>query len=158
MLSKSPSLPPYYPALSNFLETNHLTDHSPQSLRQAVMAIRKSKLPDPSITPNNGSFFANPIVGLSVIETIKNTYPDVPNWEMDEGQYKLSAAWLIEQSGYGDYYDKETGMATWPGQPLVFINREAKSTADLINFRDKILVAVQEKFNISLKQEPEFRP
>jgi UDP-N-acetylmuramate dehydrogenase len=71
---------------------------------------------------------------------------------------KLSAAWLIEQVGFKGVHDEETGMATWPNQPLVFVNEAAKSTADLIAFRQKILDAVQQRFGITLVQEPELLP
>jgi UDP-N-acetylmuramate dehydrogenase len=71
---------------------------------------------------------------------------------------KVPAAWLIEQAGFKDYHDEETGMATWPTQPLVLVNERARSTADLLAFRQKILGAVEQKFGIALTQEPELLP
>jgi UDP-N-acetylmuramate dehydrogenase len=67
----------------------------------------------------------------------------------------LSAAWLIGEAGFKDYHDTETGMATWPAQSLVLINEHAKTTADLLAFKQKIVDAVQAKFGITLQQEPE---
>lgn len=158
MLTKINPMPPFYPALTTYLEDKQITNYTPANIRQAVINIRKSKLPDPKIIPNCGSFFANPIVDRSVFESITENYPSVPHWPQDNGQVKLSAAWLIDQAGFHDYYDKETGMATCATQSLVFINRSAKSTADLINFTNKVRTAITDKFNVSLKQEPLLLP
>jgi UDP-N-acetylmuramate dehydrogenase len=82
----------------------------------------------------------------------------MPNWPAEDGRIKIPAAWLIEQVGYKDVHDSQTGMATWPAQPLVLVNEHAKSTADLLKFRDAIITAVQTKFAITLLQEPELLP
>jgi UDP-N-acetylmuramate dehydrogenase len=110
------------------------------------------------VVANNGSFFANPITDAGTFATLRADYPEIPHWDLGEDKVKLSAAWLIEQAGFKDYHDQETGMATWPKQPLVFVNEHAKSTADLIKFRDKILATVQTRFGITLVQEPELLP
>jgi UDP-N-acetylmuramate dehydrogenase len=113
-------------------------------------------LPDPSIVANNGSFFRNPVVEADVAHPLLLDYPDMPSWEMNNGKFKLSAAWMIESAGFRrDTHDPETGMATWKNQALVLINETAKSTSDLFTFRDKISHAVKEKFHITLVQEPE---
>jgi UDP-N-acetylenolpyruvoylglucosamine reductase len=65
---------------------------------------------------------------------------------------------LVEQAGFKDFHDPETGMATWPSQCLVFVNEKASSTADLLKFRQKVTDAVQSKFGVSLEQEPELLP
>ena len=64
----------------------------------------------------------------------------------------------MDQCGFKDMHDPETGMATWPAQPLVLVNEHAKSTADLLAFKQKIVSAVEAKFNITLVQEPELLP
>lgn len=115
-------------------------------------------MPDPAIIANNGSFFANPVVDQATAGYLGQDYPELPHWPTSDGQVKLSAAWLIEQAGFKDYHDPETGMATWPKQSLVFVNESAKSTADLLKFRQKILDAVKLKFNVELVQEPELLP
>ena len=107
---------------------------------------------------NNGSFFANPIVDDGMFIQLHDKYPDIAHWKLDGGGVKLSAAWLIEQAGFKDYHDQETGMATWPAQPLVFVNENAKTTADLLTFRDKVAKTVKEKFDVGLTQEPELLP
>jgi len=157
MLSKNNPLPPFYNSLSSYLETHAIKEYSPSILREAVIAIRNSKLPDPMLIPNCGSFFQNPIVDVSVLSDLKEIYPTIPSWT-DNDQNKLSAAWLIEQSGFANYYDQETGIATYEFQPLVLINRSAKSTSDLIKFADKIKNAIKERFNIELNMEPLLLP
>lgn len=147
--------PPFYGALQSYFETHGITDYTPSTVRQAVVDIRSNKLPDPAKIRNTGSFFANPIVAQQKFQELAQTFDPVPHWSVDNGSMKLSAAWLIEQAGFKDYHDEATGMATWPKQPLVLINENAKTTADLLTFKQKIVDAVQAKFGITLIQEPE---
>jgi len=154
-LRKTHMEPPFYDALKYYLEANKITDFSPVSIRKAVIAIRSSKLPDPAKVKNCGSFFANPVITKDQFDQLKNQFPDLKYWLMDNNRVKLSAAWLIEQAGFKDFHDPETGMATWPNQPLVLVNETAKSTADLLKFKAKIENTVFEKFKIRLEQEPE---
>ncbi|MDZ7786489.1 MAG: UDP-N-acetylmuramate dehydrogenase [Candidatus Saccharibacteria bacterium] len=157
-LTKSPMRPPFYASLQKYLSENNVTDYSPQSIRQAVIAIRSEKLPDPKLHANNGSFFQNPIVSQDFVNNLTDMYPDMTYWRLDSGQVKLSAAWLVERAGFKNVHDNETGMRTWEKQPLVLVNEHAKSTQDLLNFKQKIVNAVHEKFGIELRQEPELLP
>ncbi len=150
--------PPFYAALEAYLTQHQITDPTPQIVRDAVIAIRNSKLPDPSTVANNGSFFANPIISEDHLTRLQAEYADVPNWPLASGGAKIPAAWLLEQAGFKDYHDAETGMATWHAQPLVLVNEGATSTAQLLQFRQKIIDAVQQKFDITLEQEPELLP
>ncbi len=156
-LSKTAPQPPYYQALTEYFAVHHITSPTVQDVRMAVIALRSAKLPDPAIVANNGSFFANPIIGQAQFEGIANI-PGIKHWEMEDGGIKLSAAWLIEKAGFKDYHDRATGMATWPTQPLVFVNEHAKTTHDLLTFKQKIVDAVKEKFGVELQQEPELLP
>lgn len=158
-LTASNPFPPFYSAVEKYLAEHPANGPvTPRVIRDAVIAIRSSKLPDPAEVANNGSFFANPIVdGAKFIELITEN-PTMPNWPAEDGRVKVPAAWLIEQVGYKDVHDSQTGMATWPTQPLVLVNEHAKSTADLLKFRDEILAAVQTRFGITLTQEPELLP
>lgn len=150
--------PPFYAALEKYLADNGITTYTPQIIRGAVIAIRSSKLPDPAKVANNGSFFANPIISREHLAELQAVHGDVPNWPTSDGRVKIPAAWLLEQAGFKDYHDPETGMATWPKQPLVLVNEHAQSTAQLLKFRQKILDTVQQTFNITLQQEPELLP
>ena len=150
-------LPPFYASVQAYFDEHRITAPAPADLRQAVIAIRTAKLPDPAVVHNTGSFFANPIISKGQFINLQASYPDLPHWDA-AGGIKLSAAWLIEQAGFKDYHDNETGMATWPRQPLVLVNEKARSTADLLTFKQKIVEAVQAKFGITLEQEPELLP
>ncbi len=157
-LLKSKPQPPFYRAVEAYLEEHQITDVTPQIIRRAVIAIRQSKLPDPTQVANNGSFFANPVVDDGQFTQLRADFPDIPGWPDDTGNVKIPAAWLIEQTGFKDFHDPETGMSTWSMQPLVLVNEHAQSTAQLLQFKQKIVDAVQQKFGITLVQEPELLP
>ncbi len=154
-LRKGNPQPPFYASVQDYFAANNITEYTPAALREAVIAIRNSKLPDPAVVRNTGSFFANPIIDESRFFDLHEKFQNMPHWKAGGSKTKLSAAWLIEQAGFKDYHDQETGMATWPKQPLVLVNETAKSTADLLSFKQKITDAVQAKFGITLEQEPE---
>jgi UDP-N-acetylmuramate dehydrogenase len=157
-LSTTPPVPPFYDSLQAYFTTHPVEAYTPATIREAVIAIRSSKLPDPKQVANNGSFFANPVVHASVYEKLKQTYPDIKGWSVDAENIKIAAGWLVEKAGYGDCHDKETGMATWHAQNLVLVNEHATNTSQLITFRDNIVKTVYEKFGIALEQEPELLP
>lgn len=158
-LQKRNPEPPFYASLQAYFTEKGLTNITSQTVRDAVIDIRKSKLPDPAKVANNGSFFGNPVVDDGTLVQIQATHPDVVFWRNDATEsVKLSAAWLIENAGFKDFHDPETGMATWPTQSLVLVNEKAKSTADLLKFVEKIRASVLQKFEVSLTQEPELLP
>lgn len=158
ILSKRPPIPPFYHAVETYLKDKGISDYSAKNIRQAVIAIRQSKLPDPERVHNVGSFFKNPYVQRSRLVQLRSDFPNIAYWDIDEYQVKLSAAWLIENAGFKGTQDKETGMATWPTQPLVFVNESATSAAQVFAFRDKIAGAVKQTFSVELEQEPEILP
>lgn len=157
-LKKIGPLPPFYEALQNYLDENGISKYTPKSIRQAVIAIRQSKLPDPEKIANNGSFFTNPIISQSQFELLRQKYPDIKGWPFKAGRVKVSAGWLVERAGFRGVHDEQTGMATWDAQALVLVNEHARNTADLLEFRQKIIFKIDELFNIVLQQEPELFP
>jgi len=154
-LQKNTPQPPFYNALQQYFTEHDITDVTVQAIRDAVIAIRSAKLPNPAQVANNGSFFANPIIDQGTFAQLAADFPEVPHWPIDNDMVKVSAAWLIEQAGFKDFHDPETGMATWPKQPLVLVNEHAESTAQLLAFKQKLVDAVRSKFNVTLVQEPE---
>lgn len=152
-LSKLPPEPPFYESLQEYLSRNHITEYSPAALRGAVVAIRAKKLPDPQIVANTGSFFKNPIVIHGKLAQLLDSYPDMPHYEMPDGQAKLSAGWLIDQAGLKGY--RSHGMKIYEHNALVFVNESAKSYADLEAFKQEIIDRVKQFFDITLEQEPE---
>lgn len=154
-LMKTNPAPPFYDSLEAYLQADGIREYTPQIIRDAVIAIRNSKLPDPAKVANNGSFFANPIIDEDTFMQLQSSSPNIMSWEVDDGRRKISAAWLVEQAGFKDVHDAETGMGTWPKQALVLVNEHAEHTSDLLKFKQKIIDAVQTKFGITLQQEPE---
>lgn len=147
--------PPFYASLQTYFNNNSISSFTPQVLRDAVVAIRRAKLPDPEKVANNGSFFTNPVISDDQLNDLIFRYPSINYWHLGNGNTKIAAAWLVEQAGFKDAHDEETGMATWPAQSLVFVNEHAKTTEDLLKFRQKVTDAVKQKFDITLDQEPE---
>jgi UDP-N-acetylmuramate dehydrogenase len=151
--TRSPE-PPFYESLQQYLDKNEIKNYTPKIIRDAVIKIRSSKLPDPKSVANNGSFFANPIIDSAQYEILLAKYPDIKAWDY-KGKKKLAAGWLVEKAGFANTHDRNTGMATWKSQSLVLVNETAKHTSDLIKFRDNIIKNVEEKFGVILEQEPE---
>lgn len=158
-LMKGSPTPPFYAGVQSYFDEHEIREFTPAILREAVIAIRTAKLPDPAVVHNAGSFFANPIISESqLVQLVAEVNMEIPHWSHQEDYVKIPAAWLIEQAGFKGVRDKETGMSTWPTQALVLVNESAKSTADLLAFKQKIVAAVQAKFGIVLEQEPELLP
>jgi len=157
-LMKSNPQPPFYQSLQSYFDEHAVRTFTSQVVRDAVIAIRSAKLPNPEIVANNGSFFANPVIDEGAFVQIQSDYPQAPHWQLDNGRIKLPAAWLLDQAGFKNIHDTDTGMATWPTQTLVLVNEHAHSTADLEKFKQKIITAVEQKFHITLQQEPEILP
>lgn len=155
---------PFYHSLESYLDEHNITDVTPGAIRQAVIAIRAEKLPDPSVVANTGSFFANPVVSEKQFKEIIANHPKLESWptkcfwELPDGRYKLAAGALLEYLGFKGATDPETGMGTWPNQALVMINQSAQNTAQLLTFKQKIVDTVQQNFGITLEQEPELLP
>lgn len=154
-LAKTNPQPPFYASLEKYLKEHNITDYTPANIRAGVIDIRNAKLPDPASVANCGSFFGNPIISEGKLSELKIKYPEIQAWGMKDGNHKISAAWLLDRLGLKGYKDPKTGMALWDKQPLVFVNENAESTQDLLNFRENIRSQVREKFGIELSQEPE---
>jgi UDP-N-acetylmuramate dehydrogenase len=154
-LTRSKPSPPFYESVQTYFDEKGIKDYTPQILRSAVIHVRTAKLPDPAVTPTNGSFFTNPIISAEKFKNLEKSHKDIAHWKLGDGRAKLSAGWLIEHAGFKDFHDKDTGMATSDKQALVLINEHAHKTADLLKFKDKIVSKVQDMFGITLEQEPE---
>jgi UDP-N-acetylmuramate dehydrogenase len=155
--NKNPELP-YYPAIEEYFKVHKIKQITSMVIRDAVINIRSLKLPDPKLVPNNGSFFANPIIDEIKFQELFAKFPKIVYWKMEDSKVKLSAGRLIEIAGFKDKFDPETGMATWHYHTLTLVNKSAKSTKDLLVFRDKIVDRVRQEFDINLEQEPELLP
>jgi len=122
-----------------------------QTVREAVITIRKSKLPDPKETGNAGSFFMNPYVSMNLFQQLKKLYPDIPHYPVDEKTIKIPAAWLIEQCEMkGKTFG---GAAVHEKHALIIINQNNATGQDIASLAEEICNAVKEKFNIELQPE-----
>ena len=152
-LTRRPMQPPFYASLQSYLDSHHLSDTSPATIRDAVKSIRKDKLPDPKRIANTGSFFKNPIVPDAVAQKLKAQYADLPIFPLKNNTSKLAAGWLIEHCGLKGY--SSHGMKTYENNALVLVNVDATSYKDLLSFRDEIIKKVRDTFEVTLEQEPE---
>lgn len=131
-------------------ETEALGGPSLSTVRQAVMAIRAAKLPDPKVLGNSGSFFKNPVVPAETAEALKAVYPELPVYPAAEGA-KLAAGWLIDRAGLKGYRQGNAGVHE--KQALVLVNYGGATGADILALADHVIGTVREKFGITLGME-----
>ena len=122
-----------------------------QSIAQAVIEIRSSKLPDPKKIGNCGSFFKNPVISLIKFNDLKLQYPDIPHYPDQFDKIKIPAAWLIDTLGYKGYRNQEAGVH--PNQALVLVNYGNATGAEIKKLAQQIRNKVKEKFAINLEFE-----
>ncbi len=153
-LNKKRPEPPFYDAIEKYLESKQIGTMAVtvQIIRDAVLDIRTTKLPDPARLPNTGSFFKNAIVEKWKAEDLAKTYPDMPSFTVDDATVKIPSGWLIENCNLkGEVIH---GMKVHDGNAVVLVNQSAGSYADLAAAREEIIGKVRDKFQIVLEQEP----
>ena len=151
-LSKQPTEPPFYESLQKYLDDMGVKKYSPKIIRDAVMAIRQSKLPDPAVIPSCGSFFKNAIVETWQLDDLQKIDPKIPLFAMGEGKYKVPVGYLLDAAGLrGKLFH---GMRIYDKNALILVNESATSYKDLISARNEITAAIYDKFSIRLEQEP----
>lgn len=151
-LYKTAPQPPFYPAVQSYFDAHAITLYTPQTIRDAVVAIRADKLPDPTVRPNTGSFFKNAIIEDWQFNELKQSYPDMPSYDMPNDMYKIPTGWLIEQTGLKGQLLH--GMRVHDKNALVLINESATGYSDLAEARNEIIGAVRDTFHIAIEQEP----
>lgn len=151
LLSKNPLLKTSYGAIRE--ELKKMDIHSPtiQDVSQAVIKIRRSKLPDPAEIGNAGSFFKNPVVDQSVFLSLSEKYPDMPAYPHEDKSVKLAAGWLIEQCGWKGYRMGDAGVHV--NQALVLVNYGKASGTEILKLSEKITASVLKKFGVVLEKE-----
>lgn len=121
------------------------------TVRQVIVSIRESKLPDPKVLGNAGSFFMNPIVTRTKYETLLQEYPSMPSYQVDATHVKIPAGWMIEQCGWKG---KSLGnAAVHDKQALVLVNCGGATGADIVALSDAVRAAVREKFGVEIHPE-----
>ncbi len=127
-----------------------------QDVAQAVCAIRRSKLPDPAVLGNVGSFYKNPLVDAAHAQTLLAQYPQMPHYPQPDGRMKLAAGWLIDQCGLKG--KTIGGAAVHDKQALVLVNKNRATAADVRALSDEICRIVAQRFSVDLQPEPVWLP
>ena len=149
-LSKQPTFNTSYGLVQQVLETANETP-SIRSISNAIIKIRKEKLPDPKEIGNAGSFFKNPLVSTTKLTNLKKQYPQMPFYPVDSNTTKLAAGWLIDQLGWKGYRKGDAGVHQ--NQALVLVNYNNAQGIDLWDLAQKIQASVLEKYGIALEAE-----
>jgi UDP-N-acetylmuramate dehydrogenase len=150
-LSKKPSFQTGYGAIQQELEAMGVQDLSVRSISEAVIRIRQSKLPDPNVLGNAGSFFKNPVVSAELAHRILESHPNAPHYPQADGTEKLAAGWLIEQCGLKGFRKGNCGVHE--KQALVLVNYGGATGNEIYTLSQLVLDTVQEKFGVLLERE-----
>ncbi len=153
-LSKTtPSMPDYLGVKKYFKEKN-ISTPTVRQIREAIIEIRSTKLPDPKKIWNVGSFFKNPILMEEDRTRLRNTYPSMPTYLLSDGKIKLSAGWLIEQSGFKG---KDFGqIKVYEHNALVLVNKGHATFFNLATAQKIIVEEIKKRFGVILEPEPLF--
>jgi UDP-N-acetylmuramate dehydrogenase len=150
-LSKSAQLNTSYGAISAELQRMGVQEPGIRDVSNAVINIRRSKLPDPTLLGNAGSFFKNPEVDEQVFSALKATYPNVVGYPTSPGRVKLAAGWLIEQCGWKGRVVGHTG--SHKDQALVLVNYGGATGKEIWQLALDIKSSVLEKFGVNIEPE-----
>ncbi len=148
-LSQQPTPALGYAGLKEALTGEEAT---PQRVFDAVCDIRRSKLPNPKLIGNAGSFFKNPVVSRSKYETLCRAHPGIPGWDTEDSDLvKLPAAWLLEQKGWKG--KQRGGAAVHENHALVLVNKDNASGEDIVLLAEEMSSSVLQGFGIALQTE-----
>lgn len=150
-LSLLPQVDISYPALAAAFCESVITP-SPESVFDAVVSIRKSKLPDPGQVPNAGSFFKNPVLTAQKAAALIDKHPGLPSYAQPDGSVKLPAAWMIDYCGWKG--QKRNALGVHPEHALVLVNYANASGRELLNLANDIADSVSREFGVDLEIEP----
>ena len=150
-LNKIPEYNISYGAIEQELEKMGVKNLSLQSVSQAVINIRSSKLPNPGQIGNAGSFFKNPEISSSQFAVLSSQFPGIVGYDLPNGNVKLAAGWLIEQTGWKGFRKGDAGCHE--RQALVLVNYGNAKGSEIYDLSEKILQSVKEKFGVGLERE-----
>lgn len=150
-LTKNPVLNTSYGAINDELLRQGITNPTIRDVSNAVIAIRRSKLPDPAKIGNSGSFFKNPVVLKTHFEKLKARFSDIPSYPVDETHVKLAAGWLIEKAGWKGKTFGNYGVHA--NQALVLVNYGGASGKQLYQLSQDILESIENQFGVKLERE-----
>lgn len=155
-LSRQPHLKVTYPALKDAVRPIPVGELTPVAVSEAVCAVRRSKLPDPADTPNVGSFFKNPLVGLDQFLELQVRHPGLVSYAVDARHVKLAAGWLIERAGWKGV--TRGPVAVHAQQALVLTNPGRASGAEVLALAEEIRHSIAAEYGVDLEPEPRVYP
>jgi UDP-N-acetylmuramate dehydrogenase len=153
-------LPKRWQALTGYadvaaeLATAGITAPDARQVADAVVAVRRRKLPDPAQIPNAGSFFHNPVVDAGVADRVRANFPGLPVYMQPDGRVKLAAGWLIERAGWKGRARGAVGM--YEKQALILVNRGGATGSDVVDLMRAVQRDVRAMFGVDLTPEPVF--
>lgn len=150
-LSKNAKVNTQYGSIKDELAIMGIENPSIKDVSEAVINIRKSKLPDPALLGNAGSFFKNPVIDEQEFKRIEALFPTIVSYPSGNGKIKLAAGWLIEQCGLKGFRDKDAGIHQ--KQALVIVNYGKSTGKELWDLSEKVIAAVKNKFGVELERE-----
>ncbi|MCD9123024.1 UDP-N-acetylmuramate dehydrogenase [Cupriavidus sp. UGS-1] len=145
----------WQPALGYAELARELHDHpapDAAAIRDAVIAIRQRKLPDPAVLGNAGSFFKNPVVGAAQRDALVAEHPDLVSHRQPDGSYKLAAGWLIDRCGFKGLRDGPVGVHE--RQALVLVHHGGGDGRALLALAGRIADTVRQRFGVEIEPEP----
>lgn len=150
-LKKNAKVNTSYRALAEYLAEKGIGSPTIKQVSEAVIEIRRSKLPDPAEIGNSGSFFKNPVLPAEKYQQLKEKHPEIPAYPLSETAVKVPAAWLIDHAGWKGKRAGDAGMHK--KQALVLVNYGQATGRELWNFAQRVQQDVAEKFGIKLEPE-----
>lgn len=150
-LNKIPTFNTSYGAIEQELAKQNVHEVSIKTISDAVISIRRSKLPDPAVIGNAGSFFKNPTVPNAQFEKLKAQFPAIVGYTVNENETKLAAGWLIEQCGWKGFRKGDAGCHE--KQALVLVNYGNASGDEILHLSEKIIDSVKITFDVELHRE-----
>jgi UDP-N-acetylmuramate dehydrogenase len=150
-LHKTPTFHTAYGAIQEELSRLGIQKLSIKAISQAVCNIRRSKLPDPKVLGNAGSFFKNPVVNAQQLNELKSQFANIPYYPQPDGTFKLAAGWMIEQCGWKGKRVGNCGVHN--KQALVLVNYGGATGEEIHTLSERVLDAVLETFNVQLERE-----
>jgi UDP-N-acetylmuramate dehydrogenase len=140
-----------YGAITDTLKQMNIMQPTIRDVSNAVIAIRKSKLPDPKVIGNAGSFFKNPVISATQYHELQKRFPSIPGYTSDNQEVKVPAGWLIEQCSFKGFRVGDVGVHQH--QALVLVNYNNGSGDEILSLSKKIQHKVKEIFDVELNAE-----
>jgi len=151
LTKKNHKLKTSYGAIKEELAKNNIENPNIKSISEAVIAIRESKLPNPKLLGNSGSFFKNPVISITDFEKFKLQFPEAPFYEVSTTEFKIPAGWLIEKAGFKGQRFGDAGVHK--NQALVLVNYGNASGNEIWELALKIQEKVKSLFGIYIEPE-----